>query len=122
MSALGVSPIGGNVGKNLIHYKGYVGKVEFDEEAGLFHGEVINLRDVITFEGETVGELKQTFEDSVDDYLEFCAERNEEPEKPFSGRFVVRIDPELHRIIASEAKKADVSINQWVTLALSRSI
>jgi predicted HicB family RNase H-like nuclease len=112
----------GNSGKNLIHYKGYVGKIEFDEEASIFHGEVINLRDVITFEGETVSELKQAFEDSVDDYLKFCAERNEEPEKPFSGRFVIRIDPELHRIIATEAKKADVSINQWVTTVLSRSV
>lgn len=63
-----------------MEYIGYFAKVSFDEEANIFHGEVINLRDVITFEGETVNELKQSFQDSVDDYLEFCAARGEEPE------------------------------------------
>jgi predicted HicB family RNase H-like nuclease len=83
-----------------VEYKGYIGKVEFDDEASLFHGEVINLRDVITFAGETVQELRQAFQGSVEDYLAFCAERGEEPEKPFSGTFTVRIAPELHRAIA----------------------
>jgi predicted HicB family RNase H-like nuclease len=55
--------------------------VEFDDEANIFHGEVINLRDVITFQGESVQEIRQAFQDSVDDYLAFCAERQEEPEK-----------------------------------------
>ncbi|OGO35391.1 MAG: hypothetical protein A2W35_01270 [Chloroflexi bacterium RBG_16_57_11] len=59
-----------------------MGKVEIDQEAGRLHGEVINIRDVVTFEGETVEEVQQAFRDSVDDYLAFCAERNEEPEKP----------------------------------------
>jgi predicted HicB family RNase H-like nuclease len=62
----------------MMEYKGYIGIVEFDDEAGIFHGEVINLRDVITFQGESVQELRQAFQDSVDDYLAFCAERNEE--------------------------------------------
>jgi predicted HicB family RNase H-like nuclease len=74
-------------------YKGYQAHVELDEQAGLFHGEVINTRDVITFQGSSVEELKQAFEDSVDDYLEFCKSRGEEPEKPFSGRFLVRVTP-----------------------------
>ena len=78
-----------------MEYKGYFAKVEVDEGAGLLHGEVINVRDVITFEGTTVQELKKAFHDSVDDYLEFCATRGEDPEKPFSGKFVVRIPPEL---------------------------
>jgi predicted HicB family RNase H-like nuclease len=102
-------------------YKGYVAEVEFDEKAGLFHGEVINLRDVITFEGKTVDELRQAFQDSVDDYLEFCAERGEEPEKPYSGRFVVRIEPELHRRIAVEARRRGMSINALVGEVLAKS-
>jgi len=57
----------------LMRYKGYSGRVEFDEEGGVFHGEVINLRDVITFEGQSVEELRQGFEGSVEDYLAFCA-------------------------------------------------
>ena len=102
-----------------MEYKGYVAEVEFDEKADIFHGEVINLRDVVTFEGETVGELRKAFQDSVDDYLEFCAERGEEPEKPYSGRFVVRIEPELHRRIAVEARKRGMSINALVGEALA---
>ena len=104
----------------MIEYKGYIGKVEFDDEAGIFHGEVINLRDVITFQGDSVAELRQAFQDSVDDYLAFCAERNEEPERPFSGTFTVRIPPELHRDISVQAKIANQSLNSWVTALLEQ--
>jgi predicted HicB family RNase H-like nuclease len=105
-----------------MEYKGYVGKVEFDDEANIFHGEVINLRDVITFEGETVEELRQAFHESVDDYLELCAERGEDPEKPYSGKFVVRVEPELHKSIVIEARKRGKSLNTWVSEALSKAI
>lgn len=89
-----------------MEYKGYIAKVEFDDEAEIFHGEVINLRDVITFQGTSVTELQRAFQESVEDYLAFCAERGEEPEKPFSGKFSVRIDPELHRQITLQAASA----------------
>lgn len=105
-----------------MEYKSYSAKVEFDESANIFHGEVINLRDVITFEGETVEQLRQAFQDSVDDYLEFCAERGESPEKPYSGKFVVRIEPELHKRLAIEAHKRGVSINALVGEALSQKM
>jgi predicted HicB family RNase H-like nuclease len=62
------------------------------------HGEVINVRDVIIFEGKTVAEIKKAFRDSVDDYLDFCAQRGESPEKPFSGKFAVRLPGKLRRI------------------------
>ena len=61
----------------MMEYKGYIGKVDYDDEAGIFHGEVVNLRDVITFAGESVPELRRAFQESVDDYLAFCAARNE---------------------------------------------
>ncbi len=105
-----------------MEYKGYYAQVVFDEDAEVFHGEVINLRDVITFEGETVGELRQAFQDSVDDYLEFCAERGENPEKPYSGKLMVRVDPELHKRVAIEARKRGVSINLLVGEVLSKAI
>jgi len=105
-----------------MEYKGYFAKVEFDEDADVFHGEVLNLRDVITFEGETVEELRQAFYDSVDDYLEFCAERGEDPEKPYSGKFVVRVEPELHKRIAIEARKRGISLNSLVGEALSKTM
>lgn len=97
-----------------MEYKGYFGKVEYDEEAEVLHGEVINIKDVVTFEGTNINEIKQAFRDSVDDYLDFCAERNEEPEKPYSGKFVVRTDPDLHKGIAVMAKKQGKSINALV--------
>lgn len=99
-------------------YKGYDAVVEFDEEAGIFTGEVINTRDVITFQGKSVAELRKAFRDSVDDYLEFCAARNEKPEKPFSGTLLVRMPPELHRSVATEARRAGKSLNAFVVESL----
>ncbi|MCP4579633.1 MAG: type II toxin-antitoxin system HicB family antitoxin [Deltaproteobacteria bacterium] len=106
----------------MMEYKGYFAKVEFDDEANIFHGEIINLRDVITFEGETVDELRKAFNDSIDDYLEFCAERGEDPEKPYSGKFLVRVGPELHKTIVIEARKNGKSLNAWVHDALHKVV
>ena len=79
------------------------------------HGEVINTHDVKTFQGLTVEEVRQAFRDSVDDYLAFCAERGEKPEKPFSGTFAVRLRPELHRLAHLAAQMQDQSLNPWVS-------
>jgi predicted HicB family RNase H-like nuclease len=106
---------------NVMSYKGYEALVQFDEDAEIFHGEVMNLRDVITFQGTSVKELKQALIDSVEDYLAFCKERGEEPEKPYSGQFVVRVDPPLHKAVAVAAKRAGMSLNRWVTAALERA-
>ena len=106
----------------MMEYKGYFGKVEIDEEAGILHGEVINIRDVVTFEGQTVEALQQAFRDSVEDYLAFCAQRGEPPEKPFSGRFVIRLAPDLHRQAYIHAKLANKSLNQWVTEVIGTAV
>lgn len=105
-----------------MEYKGYIAKIEFDDEDDVFHGEVINLRDVITFQGETVDELRQAFQESVEDYLAFCDERGEQPEKPYSGKFSVRIDPELHRKITIQARIANMSLNRWISKTLETTI
>jgi predicted HicB family RNase H-like nuclease len=99
----------------MMEYRGYVGKVEIDNEAGILHGDVINIRDVITFEGTSVDGIQQAFRESVDDYLDLCTQRGESPEKPFSGKFVVRVPAELHRQAYIQAKLADKSLNGWVT-------
>lgn len=106
----------------MMEYKGYIGKVEIDDDAGILHGEVINVRDVITFEGESVDEVQKAFRDSVDDYLDFCAKRKESPEKPFSGKFVVRLPAELHRKAYIQAKLKDKSLNGWVTDVLETAL
>lgn len=95
-------------------YKGYEAAVDFDEDMEMFHGSVINTRDVITFYGRSVTELKKEFKASVDDYLEFCEQRGEEPDRPFSGNFVVRISPSLHQRLYSKAKKSGKSLNSLV--------
>lgn len=98
----------------MMKYKDYVGHVTYDDEAKLFHGEVMGLRDVITFQGTTVQELEQAFKDSVDDYLVWCKERGEKPEKTFSGNLRVRIDPDLHAQLALEASSHGKSLNTLI--------
>jgi predicted HicB family RNase H-like nuclease len=95
-------------------YKGYTGVVEFDEESSVLFGRVVGLRDVITFQGDSVAEVIQAFHDSVDDYLEFCAERGKSPEKPYSGQFILRIDPRLHRVMSHAAEERGVSLNSLI--------
>lgn len=102
----------------MIEYKGYLGDVIFDSEAHLFHGEVINTRDVITFQGKSVDELEKAFIDSVEDYLEWCKEDGVSPERPYSGKFNLRLSPELHKEVAITAKKMKISINKFVEKAV----
>jgi predicted HicB family RNase H-like nuclease len=106
----------------MLTHKGYMGRVEFDDEAEIFHGEVINMRDVITFQGTTIAEIKKAFRESVDDYLAFCKERNEEPEKPFSGKFNLRLDPDLHRQVYIAALRHEVSLNQWIVESIAHHL
>ncbi len=106
----------------MMEYQGYVGKVEFDDEAGIFHGEVLDTRDVITFQGRSVAELKTAFQQSIDDYLAFCKHRGEEPNKPFSGQFVTRIPPELHRRVNLAASISGKSLNAWVAEQLQAAV
>jgi predicted HicB family RNase H-like nuclease len=101
-------------------HDGYVARVELDEEAGLFHGEVVNTRDVLTFQGRTFDELRTAFAGTIADYIEWCRERGKEPERPYSGNFTVRVSPELHRRIAAAAARDGKSVNAFVTSALDR--
>jgi len=99
----------------MMKYKGYIGHVEYDHEARLFHGEIVGLKDIITFQGKSVDELEDAFKDSVQDYLAWCKKRKERPEKTFSGTFNLRIPPELHAKLAYQAKTTGLSLNSYVT-------
>jgi len=105
-----------------MEYKGYLGSVEYDAQAKIFHGDIINTRDVITFQGTTVKEIEKAFKDSIDDYVAWCKEDGIEPEKPYSGKFNVRLPPELHRHIAVLAKKRKLSLNSFVEKAINDEI
>lgn len=105
-----------------LEYKGYVGRMKIDTDADIIHGDVVGILDVITFQGRSVEEAKQAFHDSVDDYLEFCESLGDPPEKPFSGTFLVRVKPDLHRDLASLAKRRGESVNALVTRALAKVV
>ncbi|MDR3147077.1 MAG: type II toxin-antitoxin system HicB family antitoxin [Treponema sp.] len=106
----------------MMEYKGYVGIVDYDAEAKLFHGDIVNTRDVITFQGTSVKEIEKAFRDSVEDYLAWCREENMEPERPYSGKFSLRLPPELHKEVAMKARKLKMSINSFVEKAIHDEI
>ena len=96
----------------MLEYKGYIGTLEAED--GVIFGRVAGLRDVITFEGSTFAEVEQAFHESIDDYLAFCAERGEPPDRPYSGRIPLRVSPETHRRAAMHAQSEGLSLNQWI--------
>jgi len=107
--------------KNTLNYKGYTGSVNFDADDKLFHGRILGTTDVIGFEGTSVKKLEKDFHDAVDDYLETCRQIGKEPEKPFSGRLVLRLNSEDHRAMALAAKNAGKSLNSWIVEKCTKS-
>ena len=105
-----------------MEYHGYRAAVTFDDDAGIFHGEVIDTRDVITFQGESVIELRQSFADSVEEYLAVCSERGRPPDKPFSGRIPLRVTPEMHRAATAAARTEGKSLNAWLAETVERAV
>ncbi len=102
-------------------YKNYTAKVVFDAEARIFHGEVLGLRDVITFQSHRADRLEREFRKSVDEYLAFCRKVGRAPEKPYSGRFVLRVAPELHRRLATMAAVEDKGLNEFIVEKLEQA-
>ena len=106
---------------NVLSHKGYVAAVEFDAEDGLFFGRVAGIADGVGFHADTVGGLVEAFEEAVDDYLETCERIGKTPEKPYSGRVFLRVDPSLHAKVAIAADVAGMSINQFGQDALIKA-
>lgn len=105
----------------MMEYKGYRASVTFDDEIEFFHGEVVDTRDVITFQGVSVEELREAFRGSVDEYLKVCAEMGRSPDKPFSGRIPLRVAPSIHRAASSAAKAEGKSLNAWISETVERA-
>ena len=104
-----------------MEYRGYTAAVAFDHDRELFTGHVVDLRDQLYFEGRSVKELKGAFHDSVDDYLDFCAEQGREPDRPYSGRILVRTSPGVHRAVAAAAAREGTSMNEWAERVFSKA-
>ena len=106
-----------------LHYKGYVGSVEYAEEENSFFGKVLGLRrDGIIYEGNTAASLKKDFEEAIDHYLQSCQERGVTPERPYSGKLVLRMSPELHGLVAEKAADLGESINEYINFALQQAV
>lgn len=103
-------------------YKGYTAQMEVDSECDLICGRVLDIRDVITFEGKTVEEARLDFQGAIDDYLEWCEELGESPDKPFSGKLPYRTTPERHRKIHNAANLSGKSINAFMDEILAREV
>lgn len=103
----------------MMEHKGYIGEVEFDPSIDAFHGRVLGLQDVVTFQGRSLDELRREMAESIDDYLEFCAKVGKDPERPYRGEFLVRTTPELHRAAARVAEASGLSLNAWVEAAIA---
>ena len=103
-------------------YKGYEAHVAFDEEDRILYGRVLGTRDVISFEADSVDEIEHAFRDAIDDYLAQCAETERDPDRSFSGKLIVRMDPDLHRDVYMEATRAGASLNAWITESLEARI
>jgi predicted HicB family RNase H-like nuclease len=117
-----MSDVKARIHGNLGPYKGYLGSIEYDAEDETFHGKVLGTNDVITFEADGIKPLLKEFQASVDDYLDFCRSRGESPEKPFSGKFVARLPPTLHKRLSMLAESSGVSLNQFVVDRLSATV
>ena len=106
----------------LMEYKGYHAKIEFSSEDNTFIGRVIGINDTIAFDGNTVDEIREAFCESINDYLETCAEIGKEPDKEYKGTFNIRISPELHKRAFIEAEAQNISLNQFVQQAIEHEI
>ena len=103
---------------NTMSYDGYSARVEFDAEDRLFVGHVAGIRDIVGFHGESVAELEAAFHEAVDDYLAACKQLKQSPDKPYSGRVMLRLPPEVHARASAAAQVQGVSFNQWAAQVL----
>jgi predicted HicB family RNase H-like nuclease len=106
--------------KNTMTFQGYAARVEYSAEDECFVGHIAGIQDRIGFHGDSVNALKNAFQEAVTDYLETCQKIGKRPQKPYSGKLLLRLSPEVHAAIANAAELSGLSINQWAASALDR--
>lgn len=106
----------------IMKYKNFEASIKYSDEDETFIGEVINISDILVFDGATVEEVKESFHAVVDEYIEDCLKEGKEPQKPFSGKFMTRINPALHQRVFIKAKKSGISMNKFVEEALEEKV
>jgi predicted HicB family RNase H-like nuclease len=103
-------------------YKGYAARIEFDGDDEIFFGKIAGIQDSISFHADTVADLKKAFHEAVDDYVATCARVGKDPQKPYSGNLMLRVEPALHSQVATAAEMAGLSLNQWGEEVLRRAL
>ena len=106
---------------NVMNYRGYQARIEFDADDEVFSGRIAGINDVIGFHAETVEDLKTAFHEAVDDYVETCRKIGKTPQKPYSGKVMFRISPEVHARAATAAELSGKSLNEWAEAALAEA-
>lgn len=106
---------------NIMKYKGYSARIEYSDEDDCFVGHIAGIKDIIGFHADSVKALHKAFEEAINDYLETCKKLNRPPEKPYSGKILLRIAPELHARVAIQAELHGKSLNSWVSELLSKA-
>lgn len=107
---------------NTMTYKGYAARIEYSEDDGCFVGHIAGIQDIIGFHGDSTVELRQAFEEAVDDYLETCKTLNRKPQKSYSGNIMLRVPSEIHAAVAVAAEVDGKSINQWAAETFARAV
>jgi predicted HicB family RNase H-like nuclease len=113
--------IGGDTVKNVMTYKGYKARIEFDQRDAIFTGKIVGIADTITFHGETVKELRADFEAAVDHYVADCEATGRRPLKAASGKIMLRVSPDVHARALATAKTSGKSLNQWAEEVLDKA-
>tara|TARA_R110002020_G_scaffold183962_1_gene380527 strand:- start:5999 stop:6343 length:345 start_codon:yes stop_codon:yes gene_type:complete len=107
---------------NTMSYKGFHARIEFDESDEIFSGRIAGIQDVVGFHGDSVATLKAAFHEAVDDYVDTCTKIGKAPQKPYSGKVMFRVDPEIHRKAVIAAELSGKSLNQWAEEVLSDAV
>lgn len=103
---------------NILSYKGYTARIDFDERDDILVGRLLGIQDIVSFHADSIAELRPAFEEAVDDYLETCEKIGKQPEKSYSGKLMLRVPPNVHAHAAMMAEAHGKSLNQWATEVL----
>ena len=106
---------------NMMKYKGYIARIEYDEDDHIFVGHLAGIKDIVGFHGITVNELEGAFHESVDNYIAISEETGRLVQKPYSGKLMLRVSPDVHAAVATAAEVHGKSINQWASDILDKA-
>jgi predicted HicB family RNase H-like nuclease len=107
---------------NVMSYKSYSARIEYSDDDACFIGHLAGIRDIVGFHGDSVSELRSAFEEAVNDYLKTCEKLNRSPQRPFSGKVMLRLDPNIHARAAMQAESQGKSLNAWAQETFAKAV